>query len=756
MEEEILNEEKILNHKDYTQFKKINNKNYKIYHTYVYGFNENDSERSTEFEIIYKKNLNFNDISQLINIKDNEKKNLDIEFLPNKRLVYVSINKDANILINEIFKKNKNICFVNIYNINANHLKIKTKTKERELESCFDENLNKEVNQREIFHYAIGFDISNIFLECSNLKIVKFFNRNSYLYTDMSSMFSDCKNLFIVNLKPLITRNAVDMSSMFKNCINLKFINVGFFDTNNVKDMSYMFFNCENLESLDFSSNSAERFNNLSFPTRMIYYQDDSNHCELTSNGLPMYSMTYACGYSNKYIYYSFTANNTDLSYIFSDCKNLKYLNIENFKLNCCSGITSMFENCTNLKNIKLPIHIEIHGYPNTDYIKKVPIKKQTIIMLNHARKERIKLEQKNFIYKELKKQKKSLFYKYKLIEQLKENQDYKNIKEKQSYEIINGCYHYNDLFFNSIPKTALEKLNSFNKIILENNFDKNILKNIILINNNESISNLQKYGEICEESINLKKIEKDFINLQTTKNKIYLTLYKITQFIRNYDRKKFKSKDIQKEFENLYNDKFQTFLNEYCNSDNVNNYINEKLEKEYKDLINCINKSSSKDIESINRKISQWRIYRNNILDYIKKGDIINDYESLKIFDLEIDFSNLKEKIYNFSILKKHNKNNKNNKNNKFLKDDELKKILNEKIKKWNEESNKKPSCDSNFKYSINNNCLQIDKEEIEIEIDNKTQWKRKRKIENKRESKKYKKFSSDEEESDGSDDMD
>ena len=78
MEEEILNEEKILNHKDYTQFKKINNKNYKIYNTFVYGFNKNDSERSTEFEIIYKKNLNFNDNSQLINIKDNKKKNLVI------------------------------------------------------------------------------------------------------------------------------------------------------------------------------------------------------------------------------------------------------------------------------------------------------------------------------------------------------------------------------------------------------------------------------------------------------------------------------------------------------------------------------------------------------------------------------------------------------------------------------------------------------------------------------------------------------
>ena len=76
-----------------------------------------------------------------------------------------------------------------------------------------------------------------------------------------------------------------------------------------------------------------------------------------------------------------FTTNDTDLSYIFSGCINLKYLNIENFKLNCCSGITSMFKNCTNLKNIKLPIHIEIHGYPNTDYIKKVPIEMQTIIM---------------------------------------------------------------------------------------------------------------------------------------------------------------------------------------------------------------------------------------------------------------------------------------------------------------------------------------------------------------------------------------
>ncbi len=76
-------------------------------------------------------------------------------------------------------------------------------------------------------------------------------------------------------------------------------------------------------------------------------------------------------------------------------------------------------------------------------------------------------------------------------------------------------------------------------------------------------------------------------------------------------------------------------------------------------------------------------------ILDYIKKGDIINDYESLKIFGLEIDFSNLEEKISNFCILKEYNK------NNKFLKDDELRKILNEEIKKWNEESNEKHSCD-------------------------------------------------------------
>lgn len=91
-------------------------------------------------------------------------------------------------------------------------------------------------------------DISNlIFFEVSQ-------QQENKIIKNMSKMFKNCKNLKVVNFNNNVYKNIIDLSYMFCNCISLTSLDLPIFLSKNTENIRYMFSNCKSLKSLSFSS----------------------------------------------------------------------------------------------------------------------------------------------------------------------------------------------------------------------------------------------------------------------------------------------------------------------------------------------------------------------------------------------------------------------------------------------------------------------------------------------------------------------
>jgi surface protein len=124
------------------------------------------------------------------------------------------------------------------------------------------------------------------------------------------------------------------MSNLFRQCNNLTKVTFGSdFDTSKVTKMDYMFFDCEELIELDLSSFNLERVTNtylmfgLCFKLKRIKMNNNTR-----------------------------TNNLEDMSYMFSNCKSLEYINTEIFKVNKITSLNYTFANCYSLKELDFPI----------------------------------------------------------------------------------------------------------------------------------------------------------------------------------------------------------------------------------------------------------------------------------------------------------------------------------------------------------------------------------------------------------------
>ena len=111
-------------------------------------------------------------------------------------------------------------------------------------------------------------DLSGMFMQCTSLATVQFFNTKGV--TDTSNMFNGCLSLKSVSL--LDTSSVVDMHYMFPDCIALE--TVPAFETSNVTTMNGMFTSCSklttvplldvsNADTISFIFDSCERLTNL-------------------------------------------------------------------------------------------------------------------------------------------------------------------------------------------------------------------------------------------------------------------------------------------------------------------------------------------------------------------------------------------------------------------------------------------------------------------------------------------------------------
>lgn len=183
----------------------------------------------------------------------------------------------------------------------------------------------------------------NAFNGMSNL--IEIYNPSFDKIIKANGMFDGCRNLKHIDTSFDHLRAA---DSMFKNCSSLEKIDTSYFG--DVETASEIFYNCNSLkEIIDFSffrycdnlSFAFAHCNNLQQIDGSCFHSVTNATCMCM--GTPITSFNSSCCNLVK------SAND-----MFRGCKNLKYIDLSNFK--SISDASNMFKNCTNLDSISLDI----------------------------------------------------------------------------------------------------------------------------------------------------------------------------------------------------------------------------------------------------------------------------------------------------------------------------------------------------------------------------------------------------------------
>ena len=105
-------------------------------------------------------------------------------------------------------------------------------------------------------------NMSNMFCECTELKVLDVSSFNTENVTNMDAMFSVCKSLRTLDLSNFNTSQVINMSHMFSHDENLRYIDLSSFNTARVWSMVSMFYGCKSMTKLDLSSFSTSGLDN--------------------------------------------------------------------------------------------------------------------------------------------------------------------------------------------------------------------------------------------------------------------------------------------------------------------------------------------------------------------------------------------------------------------------------------------------------------------------------------------------------------
>ena len=192
---------------------------------------------------------------------------------------------------------------------------------------------------------GIGYinDTRGMFYNCSSLlsiDISYFVTRNNY-YSNISYMFYNCNQLLSLTLPSNFYIK--DMNNIFYNCLYLPKINLNYFKGSSYYyvNMSRAFFNCSNLSGIE-----GNFYNIYISDTREMFFNCTSLRYAYSSSS-----------YSDN-IYIKIRSQNVqvNMSLMFYNCKNLSNINIysdsDNYILS--NDVNSMFFNCISLTSVKL------------------------------------------------------------------------------------------------------------------------------------------------------------------------------------------------------------------------------------------------------------------------------------------------------------------------------------------------------------------------------------------------------------------
>jgi len=290
-------------------------------------------ESEEETTIVMKWNYTIKDCDsmfmELTNLTEIDLSNFDTSELTNMNRMFFSCINLKNIIIGKNFDSSK------VTNMDNMFRECKS------LSSLDLSNLNTMSTESMSFMFESCFS-----LECLNIT-----NFDTSSVTMMIYMFGNCYSLVSLNLSNFNTSNVQITSDMFANCISLKTLDISSFDILNVVLMHRMFYNCSSLTSLDlqgFKKSKANTFVGLFFGCKEIKYLNLSN-LEGSSTLVSMDSMFREC---KKLVSVDISnlnlSNSSILSYLFTGCVNLEYINMSNYIESSKVDTSNMFDDVSD------------------------------------------------------------------------------------------------------------------------------------------------------------------------------------------------------------------------------------------------------------------------------------------------------------------------------------------------------------------------------------------------------------------------
>ena len=241
-------------------------------------------------------------------------------------------------------------------------------------------------------------NMSSMFNGCESLTSLDLSHFDSANVTDMSFAFGNCKSLVSLDLSSFNTSNVINMSGMFQSCSALTLLNLSSFNTANVTNMSGMFLLCSSLVSLDFSNFNTCRVTSMgamfygcsslitldlsSFNTAQVTEMSSGvlgmfSRCQSlasvnltsfdTSKVREMFNMFLGCRSLTSLDLSNFdTSNVTNMHLMFADCSSLDSLNLSSFDTSQVINMGSMFRNCGKLRTVSLSDSFSFKGARDT------------------------------------------------------------------------------------------------------------------------------------------------------------------------------------------------------------------------------------------------------------------------------------------------------------------------------------------------------------------------------------------------------
>ena len=178
-------------------------------------------------------------------------------------------------------------------------------------------------------------DLSNLFLDGSQIELIDLSGLDTSRTTNMSGVFDGCESLASLDLSHFDSANATDMSSAFRNCKSLVSLDLSSLDTSNVVNMQGMFMYCRSITSFDF----------LDFDTANV-----ANMAGMFTGCSSLASLDLS-GFN--------TSNVTDMRLMFLGCASLASINLSSFDTSqvtemCGPGSAGMFSGCRSLTSLDL------------------------------------------------------------------------------------------------------------------------------------------------------------------------------------------------------------------------------------------------------------------------------------------------------------------------------------------------------------------------------------------------------------------